>query len=173
MDTIKRGRKPIQVTSVQLQEAIRELERSQPDGKFPNRSALWTALENSEWAKSREPRPLTGQVAMILAKHSGLEIQTPLGKRGREKGCGPVGNPGARRKKRMPEDARIALTVVTPKTLQGTLAKAINGSLKAAVKLHCLECSGGSKKEVALCGIKRCSLWAFRPYKRVNDADAT
>jgi hypothetical protein len=176
MDIVKRGRKPIAVSSMELQDVLNELERAQPDGQFPNRSALWAALEQTNWAKTRSPRPLTGQVAMIIAKQNNLILETPLGKRGREKGCGPVGNPGARRRKVMPNDARIALTLVTPKALHGKVNRAANGSLKAAVALKCLDCSGGSKKEVALCAIKECSLWSFRPYKRVegdNNADAT
>jgi hypothetical protein len=46
--------------------------------------------------------------------------------------------------------------------------KVKNGSLKAAVKLKCLDCCGfetQAKKEVRLCNIQECSLWAFRPYK--------
>lgn len=31
-----------------------------------------------------------------------------------------------------------------------------------AIKQHCLECSGGSPKEVTLCHIVYCPLWQFR-----------
>jgi len=31
-----------------------------------------------------------------------------------------------------------------------------------AIRLHCLECSGDSPKEVTLCQVVDCSLWPFR-----------
>lgn len=34
--------------------------------------------------------------------------------------------------------------------------------LLIAIHKHCLECSGGSRKEVHRCGIKTCNLWLWR-----------
>jgi hypothetical protein len=31
-----------------------------------------------------------------------------------------------------------------------------------AIRAKCLDCSGGSKKEVELCQVKDCPLWCFR-----------
>ena len=31
-----------------------------------------------------------------------------------------------------------------------------------AIHKHCLECSGGSRKEVHRCGLKNCALWLWR-----------
>lgn len=36
-------------------------------------------------------------------------------------------------------------------------------------QLHCLECSGGSSKEVTLCMITSCSKWAYRFGYSTND----
>lgn len=37
---------------------------------------------------------------------------------------------------------------------------------KAAIKFHCLDCSGGLSKEVRECEIGNCALWPFRPYQQ-------
>lgn len=34
--------------------------------------------------------------------------------------------------------------------------------LLAVIRAHCLECSGGSRKQVHNCGIKSCQLWPYR-----------
>ena len=34
--------------------------------------------------------------------------------------------------------------------------------LLIAIHKHCLECSGGSRKELHRCGIKNCKLWPYR-----------
>lgn len=170
-----RGRKPIEITSAELQEVIKNTEAAQPDGKFPNRSALWNALEASEWAKSRTPRPLTAQVAMVLAQKANLEIQTPVGKRGREKGCGPILQ-GIRRVKSFPLEVIDAQKKRFNPQYERLVDSAAKGSRKAAIKLMCLDCTCEQKKEIALCTIKRCPLFNFRPYKRmedINDPDST
>ena len=37
--------------------------------------------------------------------------------------------------------------------------------LLAAIRAHCMECSGGSRKEVERCNVKSCKL---RPYRSVK-----
>lgn len=160
-----RGRKAIEVSEQQLTEAIRMVESAQTDGKFPNRSQLWIAVENTEWAKQCNPRPLTAQVAMNLAKEFGIEISTPVGKRGREKGQGPVRTSGPRTRKGIPADIVDELKKEFDKSMEKTVIKASKGSLKAAIKLKCLDCCGNVRKEVALCTVTGCSLFSFRPYK--------
>lgn len=157
----KPGRKAIQIDALALQNTIREVETSNTIG---NRSQLWAAVEATEWAKTRSPRPLTAQVAMNLAKKFNLNIATPLGKKGREKGSGPI--PGAgRKKKTLPPDVVVALNKIVPAEFHKIVEKAAGGSMKAAVKLKCLDCTGYQMKEVRECELKDCSLWSFRPYK--------
>lgn len=171
-----RGRKPIEVSKEGLQKAIAELEASQT---FPNRSALWLAVENSEFAKSCQPRPLKGQVAMLKAEEFNLEIKTPKGLRGKTKGSGPVVGGGRKKKVFSFENVEKVLkaiptrstepsdsSCVTRETLAKTIEKFRSGSLKAAVKLMCLSCSNWSKKEVRVCNIQSCPLHLFRPYKQ-------
>ena len=46
------------------------------------------------------------------------------------------------------------------------MAKVISGV--KAMRLKCLDCSGGSTKEVRLCPIKKCPLYPFRMGKNPN-----
>lgn len=41
--------------------------------------------------------------------------------------------------------------------------------LLVAIRAHCLECSGGSKKEVERCCVKSCKLRPYRSVKVVGD----
>ena len=160
-----RGRKPIVVNREELQMAIRALESM---NTFTNRSQLWDAVEKSQWALG-QPKPLSGQMAMLKAKEFNLEIKTPIGKRGREKGCGPIPG-GGRRKRRFNEESIVALKNGIPAEervkREKTINKAATGSLKAAVKLKCLDCTNWTPGEIATCQIQECSLWNYRPYKR-------
>jgi len=40
-----------------------------------------------------------------------------------------------------------------------------------AIRWHCMECSVGSRKEVARCHLLRCPLWPYRMGKRPNEKD--
>lgn len=161
-----RGRKPINVTSDELQVAIGLAETSQ---QFTARNQLWKYIEESEWAKTRTPRPLLGQTAMLLAQKYNLRITTPVGKRGAEKGVRIV---GTRKSRRMPEDRRISLLTVTPPQFHKSVERAATGNLRSAVKLKCLECSGNVKKEVSQCTVMNCALWSFRPYKSLKTKES-
>jgi hypothetical protein len=154
-----RGRKPIPVEKAKLQEVIANLESA---SSFTSRNALWESVANTDYAKGIG---LSSQVAMLKAKAFGLEIKTPLGKRGRSKGDGPVPNAGKRKGK------RIALEIVQEMkkefhpSLHKKIDRAAKGSMKAAIALKCIDCTAGSKKEVALCVMTTCPLWGYRPYQ--------
>jgi hypothetical protein len=45
------------------------------------------------------------------------------------------------------------------------------GSMAAAVKLKCLECSSFVRQEVRDCVIKDCALYPFRPYQRLTSTN--
>lgn len=42
-------------------------------------------------------------------------------------------------------------------------------TMMKAIRAKCLDCSGGSAQEVALCTCKGCSLWPFRMNKMPKD----
>lgn len=161
-----RGRKPIVINKAEFQQVVSQLESEQ---KFENRTQLWAAVELTSWAKAQQPRPLTGQVAMLKAKELDITIQTPVGKRGREKGCGPIPG-GGRKRKEIPEKSMEKILGGMPKKDKEKYSKTIerykNGSLKAAVKLKCLDCSNWQPGEVAQCQVEDCFLYSHRPYKR-------
>lgn len=158
-----RGRKPIKLDATELQNVISQVE-TVAGGAFASRGPLWEAVSATEWAKNREPRPLSPQVAMLFAEKNNLVISTPKGMRGRQKGCSPVPG-GGRKKKSLPDDVMTALYNAVPKNLHNLVEKAKGGSAKAAIKLKCLDCVAYIKKEVSLCEMKDCSLWSLRPYK--------
>jgi hypothetical protein len=153
-----RGRKPIQVEKGVFQDIVSLLETTKG---FGNRSALWSAVAETEWAKSIG---LSAQVAMLKAKAFGLVIKTPLGQKGRQKGCGPVKNAGKRKPKVMALPVVEALKKEFP-SMHTKIDRAAAGSLKAAIGMKCLDCSNGGKKEVSLCPINDCPLWHVRPYQ--------
>jgi len=161
-----RGRKPIVINAHELQEQINQLEAERT---FANRSELWAAIELTPWALAQQPRPLKGQVAMLKAKEYNLNIKTAVGKRGREKGCGPIPG-GGRKKRKMNEESLLLLKTGIPKEnrekLEKVMAKVEGGSMKAAIKLKCLDCCNWVPSEISACEIKGCSLWNFRPYKK-------
>jgi hypothetical protein len=53
-----------------------------------------------------------------------------------------------------------------PRTALPVIAKAEQGSLPAAIKLMCLDCSVWDRKEVRDCPVTWCPLYPHRPYKR-------
>jgi hypothetical protein len=165
-----RGRKAIVVSREELQTIINQVETN---GPLASRTALYDAIAGTEWAKTREPRPLTPQVAMLFVtkRFTGLSVLTPVGKRGRSKGCPAVPNAGKRKRRKMPKEVKEGLLRIFPESLHSAVNRAAEGNMRAAVKLKCVDCSGGSKKEVALCTLRECALWMFRPYKNVAQVE--
>jgi hypothetical protein len=157
---MSRGRKPIPVDKDILQNVISVVESS-GEG-FASRSQLWKAVADTEWAKRIKLSP---QVAMLKANTFGLQIKTPKGKKGRSPGSGPVPNAGKRTSKRIPLDVVAEMKKEFVSSLHGKIDRAAMGSMKAAIALKCIECSGGYKKEVSLCRLRTCPLWVFRPYQ--------
>jgi hypothetical protein len=159
----KRGRQAIEVTPAELQEQINKLESNTPDGNhFPNRSALWSALEATEWAKTRRPRPLSGQVAMVLANKFKLTIKTPLGKRGG--GSVPI-NTGSKTRRVISLDVLTPVKKVVPQKYQKLVNSMAKGSKKAAIKLVCLQCSNWQPNEVRHCPVTNCVTYPIRPFQ--------
>jgi hypothetical protein len=157
------ARTAIPVDMPKLKQAIEQLETAQPGGVFPNRSALWDAVANHSYAKGIG---LSAQVAMLRCKKEGYNPKTPVGLRGRQKGCAPVQRTGtSRKRKRIPMDMVDVIKKTMPESMHRRIDAAANGSLKAAVGVFCVQCSGNSKKEAAQCVIRSCPLWGFRPFQ--------
>lgn len=69
---------PTIIDKEEFQKVLSDLESK---NTFPNLSALWKAVENTDWAKSRSPRPLMAASAGVKAAEMGLIIKTQPGKR--------------------------------------------------------------------------------------------
>jgi len=164
-EVAKRGRKPLILDKAEFQRTVTDLETEKG---FSNRSTLWKAVEETAWAKSLLPRALTAQVAMMKAEEMQILINTPKGKRGRSKGEGPVVGGGRKKKTFSLPMLESGVPVEERAGLEKTLQKAANGSLKARIKLNCLNCTNWQKKEVSLCETRSCPLWDVRPYKNVK-----
>ena len=161
-----RGRKPLVLDKAEFQKVVSDLEGSR---SFNTQGELWEAVCATEWAKTREPRPLTSQVAYMRAKEMGIVVNTQRAKAfgGKRNGFGGGSHRRSFASKVVPESvAKVRRRF--PLTLAKTVDKMEQGSLKAAIKLNCMECSGFDKSEVKNCGIVGCPLYSFRPYKNVK-----
>lgn len=154
---MSRGRKPIELDKEKFQLVVADIEATQ---KPSNRSQLWKLVEASDWARSQQPRPLTSQVAYLKAKEMGLTIATPVGKKGVfERANGP-------KRSRVSLNLVSSVGVGVPDNFKKLVAKMEKGSLKAAVKLKCLDCSDWQMKEVRNCKVTGCPLFPVRPYQK-------
>ncbi len=173
------ARTPIEVDRVKLVAAIRKVEES---GPLSNRSTLHEkALEI--YNADLPPAQLTGAVVGLRIKEWNLTVKTPVGQRGRAAGV-PMSDSqkaamAAGRQNRVP-GGRAAKFAKSARILEGhkllkkqhpgldKLVSAVcRGSMKAAVKLHCIECSGGSAREAKNCVCNSCPLFAFLPRNEV------
>jgi len=172
------ARRTKEVNRSWLEACIREAEKDGPiDGGIVALHKVVCDLYN---ANDQIPEKVTYSVIGLRINQWKLPFITTAGKRGR-----PGGNPNigtmTRSKKadRFASDETIIQHFVdvkrqTPQRFLPVLEQVQQGSRTAAVKLNCLECSGYVTKEVRLCGITTCALWAFRPYqgKPEQDEDA-
>ena len=137
------GRK-LEVDRDQLQRVVTDLESKRT---FPNPSALWKAVEETEWAKAYQPRPVTSSIAYKQAKDLGIQYKTRPAKRGlinltEEQRAAMQ----AARKNRKPRSEKMKAFARTfdelrkevPERYLPLVDQAAKGSLRAAMKLNCL-----------------------------------
>lgn len=196
------GRKAIcEVTKEELTEVIAKLENPNPvieQGKktgkkkkgeaevapvavvspFPNRSALYLAISESDWAKSKGVVILPATVANWVKKHN-ISLLTPVGKKGRQKGV-KIEGAGRKRRVRNEKNYNAMIKSLNMQAVRGVhpsmvkvADKAASGSMKAAIKLKCMDCCGHDKKYVRECTSYDCALWTYRPYQVAPNDQAT
>lgn len=141
------GRKKIEVPKEKLVNVIEYLEK---ENRYTSHTELWK--EVAEYFKT--------SVSIIIARvrEYGLSVKTPVSSIRVKSGS-------VRRKKRIPEDKKETYKKLFNESVHGAIEKASNGSLSSAIKLKCLDCSAGQKKEVTKCPVTLCPLWHFRPYQ--------
>lgn len=163
----------LEINKNELQKLVTELEAKQV---FANPSHLWKAVEASDWAKGLQPRPLTASVAYARAKELGIIFKTIPGKKG-------GGNPNlgsAPRGPRVPRSQKMKKFSKTfslmrkevPEQYQYLIEKVEKGSMKAALKMKCLDCSAWDMSEVRNCVCTGCPLFPYRPGANKNVSES-
>jgi hypothetical protein len=170
------GRAGIVVDEFELRSQLMKAENS---NKFGSRSELFDFVCDTEWARQR--RDTLGRVAALTppvlyqrVKQFNIDLQTPMGKRGRPN-IHESANPANRKSREEKfstdskvKDAHAVLAGETPATYSNLVNRIKKGSAVAAIRLKCLECSNFQPKEVKYCTVTGCPLWAFRPYRQDN-----
>ena len=169
----KKGRTTLPVDKSEL---VKIIEQVEANNTFSNRYELWQAIANTDWAKNHKPKPVTASIAMLRAIAYDIPLKTTKGKRG---GDGSQLRNGKRRSRADKFNANPeivnSLSIIgnaVPRELKERFTPVVeavkNGSMKAAVKLKCLDCSNYQPKEIKLCPVNSCPLWAFRPFQMAN-----
>ena len=161
-----RGRKAIEVDPIKFQQVIDDLENRQT---FESWTRLFDAVAQTEWARSF-PRPLTAQTARLRAEALGIRVKTPKGK-----SCiNMVRPPKSTRSKRKVDPATVErIRDGFPSHFRSIVDRIGKGSLKAAVKAKCLECSAFQVSEIKHCTVTLCPLFPVRPYQDAETSDRT
>ncbi len=163
---------------------INEIKKLEEKETFLNVQNLALAIAETEWAKDFKPKPITSPIATLRIKEWQLiergEIKTSKGRRGRQSGIKLSDEQksamvSGRVNKSFDEEWLKALKANIPLTdSKGNKTdrfikiynKAVKGSIKAFLKLKCLDCSNWESTEVKLCTCISCPLWGIRPYKQ-------
>jgi hypothetical protein len=150
----------VQVDKHKLSSIITRLEGEKT---FTNRAQLYREVA----AAFNEPK-ITPAIIYLRVRAWAIPIKTPLGKRGRPGIVGGIRK--VSRSKRFGADPILkeslqGLIGVTPEAHKNMARRVAKGSMRAAVSLKCLDCSGYVRVEVRECGCRECPLWVFRPYQ--------
>jgi len=175
------AKKAYEVDRALLLSSIKKAEASGPLG---NRSLLHDEVAKV-YNAGHPPREITSSVVMLRINQWNLPILTQAGKRGlsvltpeqKEKMQAARRGPRTSRGDKFAADPTIVAGFVKMRDEfepihQATIDKLVAGSMRAAVKLKCLDCCAGQAREVKFCSCNECPLFAFRPYKpRVGEVD--
>lgn len=160
----------IEVNRDILNACINEAESS---GPLSNRNELFEKVSSlyNFAATQKNLKPIKPGVVYLRVRDWNLPVKTPVGKRGRQPGVKIVRGHRADRFAQDPSivnsfnHLRAEVKKNEPRFLP-IVDRIQDGSMKAAVKLHCLECCDYKSAEVAQCTVVSCPLFAFRPYKQ-------
>jgi hypothetical protein len=163
--------------ATEFQQVVSDLESARV---FPHRRALWSALAATQWAREQglSPGALRQQARRLKVRVSTppnphrvrLRIQedraeavepTQAPDFGSEP-CPPATSARGTTKERVPLPV---LRSYTPAKFQPLVDRIEDGSIRAAVKLKCLECSSYQVEEIRLCTVTGCPLHSVRPYQ--------
>lgn len=130
----------------------RAVDTAEASGPFAARSHLYVAV--ADLLRGEYPK-ITPSVVLLRINEFGTVMKTTKGR---------LHNVGGGPKTARKMDIKALSRVVPPRWAK-SVQRLAKGSLKAAIKLKCLDCCCWDVKEIKGCEIKDCSLWNFRPYK--------
>jgi len=155
---------------IDIERFKKEIELAESTQTFANQTALFEYIANTTWGKTAYKKPLTAAVLYLRYKQEALIIKTPKGKRGRA--VGATINRKARKDK-LASNPKFKENIKLLKRDNPTAIKTIDrlagGSLKAAIRVNCLNCSGGDKKLAKTCAVINCAMYLFNPFLKVGD----
>lgn len=155
------GKKKIPVKKSELEAVINELEAN---NTYSAESHLFAAVAETEWAKRQK---ITAPVVYLRVREYKIQLKTQVGKRGMmPKGVRPPRQKSLlTRAQKFAKYAHIfaAMLKEYPRQLHVKINRIRKGSMKAAIAVKCLDCSGFYGREVKWCPCKTCALWVFRP----------
>lgn len=157
----------IPIDTVRLQ---KEIDVAESNNTFKNQTELFEFIANTDWAKKTYKKPLSSAVLYLRYKQEALIVKTPKGKRGRAAGT-PINRTA--RKDKLAKNPNFKENIRLLKRNNPTAIKTIDkmaaGSLKAAVRVNCLNCCGGDKKSASQCNVLSCGLYLFNPFLKPDD----
>jgi hypothetical protein len=121
---------------------------------------------------------INAQLVYLRVPEFGIVLKTPKGKRGRAAGCRPVALNGTKvtraekieanpEAKKVLDSIRREIKITTKSShFLALVDKLESGSLTAAIKLKCLDCTNFQKDEVRNCECYSCPLHIIRPYQK-------
>lgn len=168
------GRPAIPFEKSKLQLAIDTCEST---GHYTQRQALWQDVA-SAYAKAVGIESVSPVWVYLRVEENNLNVKTPKGKKGRQPGQVLSQLQGGKRVTRGEKFAKNEtamqffdrLEKIIKKEQKGrflpVLERAKNGSVKALVKLKCLDCANWQTTEVKNCQCLDCPLLIIRPYQK-------
>lgn len=166
--------------NVNRQLLVSSINEAEKEGPLSNRITLANKVAEIYNTKV-STNFITHSIVTLRIKEWNLSVKTPVGKRGRTTGSQLTeeqktamknGRKGGRAAKFKNNTDILqsfdAMYTKFDKTYHPLVDRAKNGSLKAAVKLHCLDCSNFQSNEIKNCVCNQCPLYPFRPYQSQN-----
>jgi hypothetical protein len=158
------ARPSIAVDQVRLALAVSTCEAA---GNYTTRQQLWQDVALAYGGVSPA-------WVYLKVEELNIPVKTPKGKKGRQKGQAintgvKIGRGAKFAKKPEIKAAFKELEKIVKQEQKGRFLpifnKMVAGSMKAAVKLNCLECSNFQTAEIKYCPCVACPMYAFRPYQ--------
>lgn len=150
------GRASLVIDKAELE---REISNAESAKTFENQSRLFEYICGTDWAKGIKDslgRPKLPSPVNIYqrVKEFGITLKTQAGKKG-------GGLKGPRTKGERFKGDKSLLIKSVPAEYKPLAEKVVSGSMKAAIKLKCLECCCYQMTEVRKCTMTDCALYGF------------